>query len=146
MDRLSDLPDSIILHILSFVETKFSVRTCVLSRRWKCLWASVADLDLNASCSNIFWFKKFVRQVLARRNDIPLDKFTFHYPGMEKSLTDSVVDYAVSHGVKHLSFRSRSNRSTPMGFLNPVLCRSQSMTTLELSHFRRADLLEYLSP
>jgi hypothetical protein len=32
-DRLSDLPDGVLLHILSFLNTKHVVRTCVLSSR-----------------------------------------------------------------------------------------------------------------
>ncbi|CAN1131327.1 hypothetical protein LINPERHAP2_LOCUS6342 [Linum perenne] len=35
IDRLSDLPDSILHHILSFIDTKSSVQTCILSSRWR---------------------------------------------------------------------------------------------------------------
>jgi len=40
-DRLSDLPDGVILHILSFLNTKHVVRTCVLSKRWEHLWKRI---------------------------------------------------------------------------------------------------------
>ncbi|KAJ1382199.1 Leucine-rich repeat domain superfamily [Sesbania bispinosa] len=39
-DRFGDMPDSLILHILSFMETKDAIRTCVLSKRW-----SIPSLD-----------------------------------------------------------------------------------------------------
>lgn len=42
---LSSLPDSILVHILSFLETKYAVRTSILSTRWKHLWASVQNLN-----------------------------------------------------------------------------------------------------
>nr|AFK48553.1 unknown [Lotus japonicus] len=47
-DRLSDLPDCILLYILSFVKAKHVVQTCVLSKRWKDLWKHLPTLILHS--------------------------------------------------------------------------------------------------
>ncbi|KAK9156122.1 hypothetical protein Sjap_003602 [Stephania japonica] len=43
-DRLSDLPDSILHHIFSFIDTRYAVRASVLSSRWRHLWKSLSYL------------------------------------------------------------------------------------------------------
>ncbi|XP_057803098.1 putative FBD-associated F-box protein At5g56440 [Salvia miltiorrhiza] len=46
LDRLSELPDSLILSILSLLSsTRHVVRTTVLSKRWKDLWTTVPRLE-----------------------------------------------------------------------------------------------------
>ena len=47
-DRLSDLPNCVILHILSFLDTKHAVQTCILSKRWNNLWKNLPTLILNS--------------------------------------------------------------------------------------------------
>jgi len=44
-DRLSNLSDELILHILSFLSTKESYRTSVLSKRWELICTKIPNLD-----------------------------------------------------------------------------------------------------
>ncbi|XP_015648454.2 LOW QUALITY PROTEIN: MEIOTIC F-BOX protein MOF-like [Oryza sativa Japonica Group] len=45
-DRLSALPDAVLHHVMSFLRAWEVARTCVLSRRWRHLWASAPCVDL----------------------------------------------------------------------------------------------------
>jgi len=44
-DRISNLPDGVINHILSFLPTKSAVATGRLSRRWRHLWQHLSVLN-----------------------------------------------------------------------------------------------------
>lgn len=75
-DRISDLPDSVLCHILSFVPTKYSVRTSVLSTRWKNMWAAVPNIDLdNEDFPNYHGFTMFVDRVLLFRGSSDIENF-----------------------------------------------------------------------
>ncbi|CAL5443732.1 unnamed protein product [Camellia sinensis] len=47
MDRISELPDSIIHHMMSFLNRSDVARTSVLSKRWHNLWASFPILNFD---------------------------------------------------------------------------------------------------
>ncbi|XP_015695724.1 uncharacterized protein LOC102721387 isoform X1 [Oryza brachyantha] len=78
-DRLSALPDEILHHVMSFLKAWEVVRTCVLSQRWRRLWASAPCVDIRVrSCGRDGdppeEFGKFVyRLLLAREVSAPVD-------------------------------------------------------------------------
>lgn len=45
-DRISELPDAVILHILSFLPTQNVVRTSLLSKRWRHVWTLVPTINI----------------------------------------------------------------------------------------------------
>ncbi|EAY80323.1 hypothetical protein OsI_35494 [Oryza sativa Indica Group] len=78
-DRIGGLPDGVLQHILGFLPPHEAVRTCVLARRWRHLWKSVAALRI----TNWDWrkvvpmeeFRYFVHHLLLRRGRAPIDEF-----------------------------------------------------------------------
>ncbi|KAK6269037.1 hypothetical protein QUC31_013197 [Theobroma cacao] len=68
-DRISDLPDSLLEHILTFLPTKYVVRTGVLSKRWKDLWVShpyvsLRDDGINNQTVKVSKFMNFLNKIL----------------------------------------------------------------------------------
>ncbi|XP_026395179.1 F-box/FBD/LRR-repeat protein At1g78750-like isoform X1 [Papaver somniferum] len=45
VDWISILPDPLLHHILSFLDTKCAIRTSILSKRWKYIWTSIPNFD-----------------------------------------------------------------------------------------------------
>ncbi|KAM7462541.1 hypothetical protein LguiA_030662 [Lonicera macranthoides] len=104
-DRLSELPDAILAHILSFLDTKYAVQTSSLSKRWINLWISVTNLNFhNSSFRKLTSFQRFVDHVLTRRdNSISLNSIVFN---CNKTITlkcfEKVLICAKANGVKNL--------------------------------------------
>ncbi|OMO96557.1 hypothetical protein CCACVL1_04896 [Corchorus capsularis] len=138
-DRLSDLPDCILHHILSFLpDIKFCVRTTLLSKRWNNLWACLPDLIFDNLWASTSMFKKFVRNVLNKRENLPVNKFTCNYYEKDKSFIATIINYAVSHNVQHFSIGAKS----PLIYLSPLFNISGSLKTLDLRYFNSIHLLE----
>lgn len=82
VDKISDLSDALLTHILSFLNPREVVQTCILSKRWRRTWASVPVFKFycrkyvpaDEFCINIL----FVKQVLQNRErSLSLDTFEF---------------------------------------------------------------------
>ncbi|CAI0491297.1 unnamed protein product [Linum tenue] len=77
-DRLSHLPEPILHHILSFLDTKSAVQTSVLSRAWNRVWKHVPVLDLRRlSFLEYESFQWFVSMVLDLRYPLSLRKLSY---------------------------------------------------------------------
>ncbi|XP_017984697.1 PREDICTED: F-box/LRR-repeat protein At3g26922 isoform X2 [Theobroma cacao] len=146
-DRMGKLSDDLLLKIMSFLNTKQAVQTCVLSKRWKPLWQSLPNLDFNFDtfpfqqeiddedeeelemkmCS----FSKFISQVLFRRCPTDLVKVCVqsHVYDPHCFLVDGLICYAVKHNVQQLTVHLLSD--CPYLFPESFwTCRS--LTSLEL--------------
>ncbi|KAL2514954.1 F-box/LRR-repeat protein [Forsythia ovata] len=105
-DRLSALPDCVLCYILSFLDTKYAVQTCVLSKRYKNLWSSLPNLNFDKnSLKRLSSFTNFVDQVLTLRdNSVKVNDFKFSSRrAINSYFLGKVVNYAMSHGVQGLN-------------------------------------------
>ncbi|CAN0842157.1 Putative F-box/LRR-repeat protein At5g02930 [Linum grandiflorum] len=132
MDRLSDLHDGILHHILSFLDTKSSVGTIVFSRRWTSVWKCVPVLTFS-EVSTELGLKQHVNQVLSLRSDSNVRKITIEFPidDMKMDLFDKIMKYAASHDVQHLSLGRISHRLLLQAIVSICTCY-QSLKVLEL--------------
>ncbi|CAN0842171.1 Putative F-box/LRR-repeat protein At3g18150 [Linum grandiflorum] len=101
-DRLSNLPDAVLHHILSFLDTRIAVQTSVLSRSWRCAWKYVPVLNF----TNRRNFKRYVDKVLSLRYPLSARKIIYEdfLRGKDAdALLVKVVEYAMSHATQHLT-------------------------------------------
>ncbi|KAJ0499433.1 putative F-box domain, leucine-rich repeat domain superfamily, F-box-like domain superfamily [Helianthus annuus] len=72
-DRISNLPDELIRHIMSFLDMKNAVRTSALSHKWEHIWTSTHSFNLN-SCEfpTVRLFAEFVKGALSHQK-IPVE-------------------------------------------------------------------------
>ena len=119
VDRISDLPESLLCHILSFLPTKESVATSILSTRWKLLWTLVPKLDLDSDTINTselsaaaadddddereIMFAHIVSSVLAQQECGELQTFRLQWKfGWDGSHLDAWLGTAAARKVKEL--------------------------------------------
>ncbi|XP_042380075.1 F-box/FBD/LRR-repeat protein At3g26920-like [Zingiber officinale] len=129
-DYLSRLPDALLLHILSFLPTSESVRTSLLARRWRHLWASVPAID--------FFFitepsaKKIGRFVASRSGSCSISRLRLSRLALRDGapLCDW-LDYAKSHGARDVALLRFSDwEYIPRAF--EILFDWPSLVSLEL--------------
>lgn len=77
-DRLSNLPDEILHHIIALLPAQEAASTCFLSKRWRYLWKSFHTLDFDGSL-DADKVKKLVSQMLMGHHPaIDLQRFRLH--------------------------------------------------------------------
>ncbi|KAL7129571.1 hypothetical protein ABFS83_13G076300 [Erythranthe nasuta] len=96
IDRISDLTESLICHVLSFLRTKDSVRTSVLARRWRYLWAYVLTLDLYCEDETV------INRVLLLRKVQTLHTLRLNVDGCTEYGLETWIVFAITHGLQKL--------------------------------------------
>ncbi|KAH6816618.1 hypothetical protein C2S51_021438 [Perilla frutescens var. frutescens] len=79
LDRLSGLPDSLILEILSFLDMRDVVRTTLLSKRWRYIWVTLHCLDFSTFPKNSIQARSFVNRALMLWKGAQIQKLTFSF-------------------------------------------------------------------
>ncbi|XP_057771466.1 putative F-box protein At1g49610 isoform X3 [Salvia miltiorrhiza] len=109
MDRLSELPDSLIFHIFWSLPMTDVVRTTILSKRWKNLWTTAPYLNFDNAAMGFeedTKLRNFVDLALLRWNGLRVLKFKFTsgYEFDEPMYlgTDLWVQFAKDKGVEEL--------------------------------------------
>lgn len=132
-DRLSDLPDCVLIHILSTLNTKYAVQTCILSKRWKNLWKNLPVLSLDYFCfKSLSKFNRFVSRVFSLRdNKTALHALDFHCEShIQHRLLKRIIKYAFSHNVKILDiWMGCTTEPFPLCYFSSHTLTSLNLTT-----------------
>ncbi|KAL7129562.1 hypothetical protein ABFS83_13G075600 [Erythranthe nasuta] len=97
IDRLSDLQDSVLTHILSFLPTNLSVRTSILGQRWRFLWAYVPNLEF------LHEDQEIINRVMLLRRVQTLNTFRLHfYLEYSAYQLETWLAFATMRGVKKI--------------------------------------------
>ncbi|KAL6178582.1 hypothetical protein ACLB2K_050100 [Fragaria x ananassa] len=104
---LNDLPNKILIHILTFFLTLNAVQTSFISRKWRPLWSRLRFLSFfyehfplnNHPFDNCDFFTEFVDRALILRRHHPIDLFSlsFIYHHCFGLHVDSWVRFAITH-------------------------------------------------
>ncbi|XP_010417702.1 PREDICTED: F-box/FBD/LRR-repeat protein At1g80470-like isoform X2 [Camelina sativa] len=112
-DRISGLPDDLLRRILWNLSTKDSVRTSLLSKRWRYLWKHVPALDLDSFNFPDYWGLKYFFDTFMEESNknVNLERFRWVYDAdLEEHCEDSFVslmDDVVNRGVSHMTLVSK---------------------------------------
>jgi len=130
-DRISELPDCVLLHIMSFLSTKSAIQTCVLSKRWKNLCKCLTSLTFCARYTGDICFRKFVSWVLSSRDHShSLLNLVVISPN-ESEVLDLIMKYAIVHDVQHLTMRIDLTCKPAFRSLPFIFC-CKSLTSLKI--------------
>jgi hypothetical protein len=103
-DRISNLPDSLIYHILSLLPTKQAVATSILSRTWKPFWTQLPTLDLKDQPTNPpNTFTYSMHRILALHRAPVLRNFSLKwYTPCDSFDLDTWIHIAIERNVQQL--------------------------------------------
>ncbi|XBH81144.1 hypothetical protein VPH35_106758 [Triticum aestivum] len=111
-DRLGDLTDDLLHHVLSLLPPEDALKTCVLDTRWRALWRRTTNMHFNAiHCERC---EQLVKLFIQLRGNSPLPKCEIstspddhpHHTDLIYTNTELLIDYALECQVKELLLRA----------------------------------------
>ncbi|XP_027158471.1 F-box/LRR-repeat protein At3g59190-like [Coffea eugenioides] len=153
VDRISNLPEHLLCHILSFIPTKEAAVTSVLSRRWRYLFTLIPDIDLrfniydssgenieykkNAYFRRFFSFISFGYRVILCRNVRSIRKFRlsiqrvhdYCLPGIQALLSTALLSKVQELEI-HLEYKYDPTNSLSPAGAGVFMCRT--LTSVKL--------------
>ncbi|XP_030514031.2 F-box/LRR-repeat protein At3g59190-like [Rhodamnia argentea] len=140
---LCDLPEVVLLHILSFLPSKDVVRTSALSKRWEQLWISVPKLDFNdKEFSQRLRFINFVERTFLLHGLSPVKGFSLscsiHY---NKSRINAWITSAIRRNVEKLRLCLDVDKRAAVSYRLPCcVFRCETLTELHVEMSRHIRL------
>ncbi|CAN7098020.1 unnamed protein product [Brassica rapa subsp. narinosa] len=148
-DCISEMPDSLLTHILSYLPTKDAVKTSVLSKSWRFVWLeATSELDLNAvdflryeddsSLVSLLNNRSFLRKFKIKYDDSPLRikrKRGSDYSKKVNNTGKRVMEWvaeAVHRGVEHLDVVNETYIRRAVDFMPKYLYVSKTLVSLSL--------------
>ncbi|TXG68694.1 hypothetical protein EZV62_003629 [Acer yangbiense] len=155
MDRISELPEPILHHILSFLPFKQVALTCVLSKKWEETWKRypVFKIDESILCEDERYREirmkllDYLEQTLQNRHCkdlMSMEKFSIDTKLFDDqelaSFVDRCICYAIGSNVKRLKLEFLSKRWYELEFglrdswydLPPIVLGAKSIEVLKL--------------
>ncbi|GAB2230606.1 hypothetical protein Droror1_Dr00014882 [Drosera rotundifolia] len=132
VDRLSDLPDEVLGHILSFFPTKEAVQTSALSKRWKGVFSLATGLEFH-DCYKPMPFINFVDRVLSLHK-VSIRRFKLNVRRIDQtdaSCVNAWIASALSLGAQQLDLELRYQMDD---MTQHKLLNSCTMTVLKLKY------------
>jgi len=133
-DRISDLSDCVLLHILSFLNAKEAVQTCILSKRWINLWKTLSTLTLSVDHFGTNQrLKRFLSMLLSLRDhSTDIHSLVVHEDIMDHNLYQKIIEYAFSRNIQHFQIHYTPFNLLPSCFFSSLTLTSLTLTGINL--------------
>ncbi|CAA7013749.1 unnamed protein product [Microthlaspi erraticum] len=133
---IDSLPDSLISQILLWLPTKDSVKTSVLSSRWRNLWLDVPGLELDLTFLTPSSSKSAaINNLLDRFMEPRLQKLKIKYDdsnNVSRFGSSKLIATVINRGVEHLDVESFS--ILPRDFMPLDIYKSKTLVSLKLAY------------
>ncbi|OMP02165.1 hypothetical protein COLO4_11298 [Corchorus olitorius] len=146
LDKISNLPDKVLCHIISFLPMKEAVRTCILSTRWRYLFASMTRLHLDddqfrprhhqTPPPSVNSFMNFVDRLFFFSSKASLECFGLNFSkrsGIDSSRIYGWICAALWRGVKELDLLFLRFEDHQLMLPSILFTNCKSLVTLKLA-------------